>query len=198
MAGSRLVGWAVDTAVLRHAVRGSGATRPALSGLTRLADSLKLWFGIAGVATIIGGRAGRRSATRGLSASVTSSALANAPLKRLVRRSRPHGLAIAGITRAGRPPRTSSFPSGHASSGFAFATAAGLAQPALIVPLESLALAVAWSRVVSGQHYPSDVASGAVVGIATGLLVHLVIERASRARHAAKDAHPVETVAATP
>jgi undecaprenyl-diphosphatase len=163
---------AADTAVLRKAARGSGPGRHVLSGLTRAADSSKLWMGISGVMAFVGGSEGRAMAAKGLSGIVATSVLANAPLKRLTRRRRPHGLTAAGITRAGRQPRTSSFPSGHAASGFAFATAAGLGRPAVLIPLEGLALAVACSRVRSGQHYPSDVAAGAVVGLSAGLVVH--------------------------
>jgi membrane-associated phospholipid phosphatase len=167
-----LVGKAADTAVLRKATGGSGPTQRLLPALTRAADSSKLWLGISGVMAVGGGASGRRMAAKGLTAIAATSALANAPLKRLARRRRPQGLTATGITRAGRRPRTSSFPSGHAASGFAFATAAGLERPVLLVPLEALAVAVAWSRVQSGQHYPSDIAAGALVGLSTGLLVH--------------------------
>jgi undecaprenyl-diphosphatase len=91
-------------------------------------------------------------------------------------------LTSVGIRRAGRGARTSSFPSGHAASGFAFATASGLEQPVLLVPLEALALAVAWSRVESGQHYPADVAAGAAVGLFTGLIVHGLANWIDRSR----------------
>jgi membrane-associated phospholipid phosphatase len=171
MSGMRLAAEAADTAVLRKAARGSDRAQRGLAGLTRAADSSKLWLGISGVMAF-GGTRGRRMAGDGLAAIAASSALANAPLKRLARRPRPHGFRAAGIKRAGRRPRTSSFPSGHAASGFAFATAAGLERPVLLVPLEGLAFAVAWSRVQSGQHYPSDVAVGAAVGMSMGFVVH--------------------------
>jgi membrane-associated phospholipid phosphatase len=177
----RLLGKTADTALLRKVTDGSGPAQRLLSGLTRIADSSKLWLGISGVTALGGGAAGRRMAAKGLTAIAATSALANAPLKGLARRPRPHGWTAAGMTRAGRRPRTSSFPSGHAASGFAFATAAGLERPVLLVPLEALAFAVALSRVQSGQHYPSDVAAGAVVGLSTGLVVHGMARRIHRA-----------------
>jgi membrane-associated phospholipid phosphatase len=176
--------------VLRKAAGDSGPAQPLLSWLTRAADSSKLWLGISGVMAVGGGAAGRRMTAKGLTAIAATSALANAPLKRLARRPRPHGWKAAGMARAGRRPRTSSFPSGHAASGFAFATAAGLERPVLLVPLEALALAVAWSRVQSGQHYPSDVAAGAVVGLSTGLVVHGLAKRIARGASGERKAKP--------
>jgi membrane-associated phospholipid phosphatase len=62
-----------------------------------------------------------------------------------------------------------SFPSGHAASAFAGATLlAGLA-PRFAAPLFALAVAMAWSRVYVGVHYPLDVLAGAILGAAVGL-----------------------------
>lgn len=177
MLGLSQAGKAADTAVFRRVTRGPAPVQRVSSGLTRAADSSKLWLALAGAMACVGGTTGRRMAARGTAAIVASSALANAPLKRLAHRPRPRGLRAVGIRRAGRRPKTSSFPSGHAASGFAFATAAGLERRLLLVPLEGLAFAVAWSRVQSGQHYPSDVAAGAVVGLSIGLIVHNVSSR---------------------
>jgi membrane-associated phospholipid phosphatase len=61
-------------------------------------------------------------------------------------------------------PRSSSFPSGHAASAFAFATGAGNAQPVLSSPLRAVATLVGYSRVHTGVHYPADVLAGAFIG----------------------------------
>jgi membrane-associated phospholipid phosphatase len=180
MHGLGLAGKAADIAVLRKVTGGSQLAQRGWSALTRAADSSKLWIGISGVMVVVGGGTGRRAAAKGVAAIVASSALANAPVKRTVRRSRPRGLTVAGIARAGRRPRTSSFPSGHAASGFAFATAAGLERPGLLIPLESLAVAVAWSRVQSAQHFPSDVVAGGLLGASSGLIVHRLTTRLRR------------------
>ncbi len=63
-------------------------------------------------------------------------------------------------------PRDSSFPSGHATTSFAAATILTFAKPRLAVPLYLLALAIGFSRVYVGVHYPLDVAGGAVLGFA--------------------------------
>lgn len=68
-------------------------------------------------------------------------------------------------------PGSSSFPSGHATVGFACAAVLALVAPRLALPLYVLAALVAWSRVYVGVHYPLDVLGGAVLGVAlvTGL-----------------------------
>jgi undecaprenyl-diphosphatase len=68
-------------------------------------------------------------------------------------------------------PTSTSFPSGHAASAFAFATAAGQRVPALWIPLRALALLIGYSRIHTGVHYPGDVVAGAVVGTTCGWTV---------------------------
>jgi undecaprenyl-diphosphatase len=70
-------------------------------------------------------------------------------------------------------PTTSSFPSGHATVGFACATVLSLAVPRLRLPLFVLAALIACSRVYVGVHYPLDVLVGAALGILIGLATRL-------------------------
>jgi undecaprenyl-diphosphatase len=65
-------------------------------------------------------------------------------------------------------PRSASFPSGHAASAFAFASAVGGSLPVAAVPLRSLATVVGYSRVHTGVHYPGDVVIGALIGTTIG------------------------------
>lgn len=60
--------------------------------------------------------------------------------------------------------RLASFPSGHTTSAFAAAVALGLMMPRLRPVLFLLAAAIGVSRVLVGQHYPSDVVAGAALG----------------------------------
>lgn len=140
-----------------------------LPRLARVADHSKLWVGIGLAAAVGGGRFGRRGALRGVLALAATSALVNGGLKRVFRRVRPEPAAVRLLTRI---PSSASFPSGHAASGFAFATGMTLEKPAVGVPLFGLAGAVAYSRVHTGVHFPGDVLVGAAIGsgIALGTL----------------------------
>jgi membrane-associated phospholipid phosphatase len=95
------------------------------------------------------------------------SLLVNQGVKRLFGRRRPlreepHRFRL-------RQPITSSFPSGHASSAAFAATV--LAERDPLWPLyAAVAATVATSRVYVKLHHPSDVAAGAALGVALGLL----------------------------
>ena len=94
-----------------------------------------------------------------------------------------------------RMPTSTSFPSGHSASGFAFAAGVAEALPVLGVPLRGLATVVAYSRIHSGVHYPGDVIVGSLVGMAVGegtvLASRAVRSRLPAARPA--DARPRRT-----
>jgi len=65
-------------------------------------------------------------------------------------------------------PSSTSFPSGHAASGFAFAAAVGRDRPWLGLALRFVAAAVAYSRIHTGVHYPSDAVVGSLIGEGIG------------------------------
>jgi len=93
----------------------------------------------------------------------------NYVVKLIVRRPRP---VLEGLPPLGGAPSSLSFPSAHATSSFAVATAMTRVDPlgALAV---ILALALSLGRPYLGMHYPSDVLAGAILGIALGLLIPL-------------------------
>lgn len=143
-----------------------------LRRLSDMANRSALWLLLAALLAALGGRAGRRAARQGLVADAVASALANLGLKSLHDRQRPDREHSGGpVARHVRMPGSSSFPSGHSASAFAFATAVGLELPVLALPLGALAAAVAYSRVHTGVHYPGDTIVGALAGAATGHLV---------------------------
>lgn len=160
---------------LDHAVYGAiaGAPTPTIDrglvALTRSANHSKLWFACAGVLAVAGGQDGRRAAVRGLASIAVASGGVNLGIKFLSRRARPDraGHAVPEARQI-RMPISTSFPSGHAASAFAFATAAGHGVVAFDLPLRVLATAVAYSRVHTGVHYPGDVLVGALIGGAAG------------------------------
>jgi diacylglycerol kinase family enzyme/membrane-associated phospholipid phosphatase len=140
-----------------------GAALPVLS---RAANRSVLWFAVAGGLTTFAGRRGRRAALRGILSIAATSALTNLPAKHLIARVRPELAVVPEVRRLARVPTSTSFPSGHAASAMAFATAASLELPRLRVPLGGLAAAVGLSRVYTGVHYPGDVLVGATIGAA--------------------------------
>jgi undecaprenyl-diphosphatase len=77
-------------------------------------------------------------------------------------------------------PHSTSFPSGHAASAFAFAYAVGRHLPGLAVPIRLLAGAVAYSRVHTGVHYPGDVVIGSILGAGTAAMVAAACDRLSQ------------------
>lgn len=84
------------------------------------------------------------------------------------------GLGVQWAPQGARP----GFPSMHAAGSFAFATSVVLARlwaPGAIALL--IALAVAWSRIFLGLHFPSDVAVGALIGALVALAVQLCVGR---------------------
>ena len=91
--------------------------------------------------------------------------MVNLVLKPLGRRRRPdRDLHRVPIARQVEMPRSTSFPSGHSASAFAFVTGVAAASPAAGIPLSALAALVAYSRVHTGVHYPVDAVVGSVTG----------------------------------
>jgi len=151
--------------------RSFGARSPTLDRtlitITRAANYSRLWLAIAGALAVFGRGRGRRAAERGLLAIAIASGVANGPAKLLARRRRPSSRSRPALIRT---PRSTSFPSGHSAAAFAFVTGACAELPALAPVLVPLAGTVAYSRVHTGVHYPSDVAVGVGIGIGSGLL----------------------------
>jgi membrane-associated phospholipid phosphatase len=93
----------------------------------------------------------------------------NYGIKLLVRRPRP---VLEGLAPLAGAPSSLSFPSAHAFSSFAVATAMVRVDPATAGAL-LVALALSLGRPYLGMHYPSDVLVGAALGVLLGLIVPL-------------------------
>ena len=152
----------VDTALDRWP--GHPAVDRLFYGASALGDHSLIWL-ILGALRGLRSEQGWKAALRVGAGMGIESALVNLGIKSLFQRgrpewegSRPHGL---------RQPRTSAFPSGHATSAF---TGAGLLAehdrwwPAYYL----LAAIVSGSRVYVRIHHASDVLAGVAVGIVLG------------------------------
>jgi undecaprenyl-diphosphatase len=177
---------AVDKAVYRAIAETPMPTLDEpLRRLSDLANDSKLWLGVAGILFVFGGRAGRRAAVTGVVAIAVNSAVVNLPVKYAARRARPDRAAVnVPAERWVDMPTSTSFPSGHAASGLAFASAVAGELPVLGVPLRGLAATVAYSRVHTGVHYPGDVIVGSLIGTSIGEATALVARKVRRRRSA--------------
>ena len=136
-----------------------------LRRLTTAADHGRLWMAVGALLALRRGSP-RRGAVRGLAAMAVSSGVVNTALKPVFGRRRPDLGAHPVHRLLHEPMTTRSFPSGHASSAGAFVTGVALECPAAGAVLAPLALAVGYSRVHVGVHYPGDVVAGLAVGAA--------------------------------
>ena len=91
----------------------------------------------------------------------------NYMVKLAVRRRRPRLRRLPPLATA---PSELSFPSAHATSSLAAATAMGRVAPGARPPLYGLAAAICLTRPYLGMHYPSDVLGGAAIGLLIGRL----------------------------
>lgn len=150
----------------------------AMRRLSRAADHSKLWFATAATLALLGGPAGRLAARRGLVSLGVASGFTNLLAKPLTARQRPAREEAEELaSRHVQMPRSSSFPSGHTASAFAFATGAANAQPMLSAPLRALAMLVGYSRVHTGVHYPADVLAGAFIGVGAAEVAGRLLDR---------------------
>ena len=97
-------------------------------------------------------------------------------IKVLVKRPRPFisNINIVPVYRA----QGFSFPSGHSSSSFSTATALSIAYPKwyVIAPAFLWSGTVAYSRMYLGEHYPTDIAAGALLGASSAYSMKFVFK----------------------
>ncbi len=91
-------------------------------------------------------------------------------IKRVAARPRPFEHR-AGPPAAGVPLDAFSFPSGHLMTLAATCTPVLLRWPRLWLVALGLWLLLAWSRVATAHHYPSDLLGGTLLGVAVALAV---------------------------
>ncbi len=151
-----------------NGLRGRPAVDRVFYTASELADFSLLWH-LIGAGRSLEPPADPRIAIRLSMALGIESALVNGAVKSLFGRSRP--VAVVQRPLHLRVPRTSSFPSGHASSAFMAATLLAERDPHLRAVYFGLAALVATSRVHVRIHHASDVAAGTALGLALGQIV---------------------------
>lgn len=150
--------------------------------LSRAANKSRLWLGCSALLAACGGKRGRRAAANGLASIALTSAVVNLVLKPLGNRRRPERkMYDVPIARQVTMPQSTSWPSGHSASAFAFATGVGAAWPQAGIPLTFLASLVAYSRVHVGVHYPSDTIAGTTCGVALAPIAVAILDRRRKA-----------------
>jgi membrane-associated phospholipid phosphatase len=155
----------------------------ALRRLSHAANHSRLWLGCSALLAACGGERGRRAAEYGLASVALTSAVVNMVLKPLGNRRRPdRPVYDVPVTRQVAMPRSTSWPSGHSASAFAYATGVGAAWPEAGIPLSVLASLVAYSRVHTGVHYPSDTIAGTASGVALAPVAVAAVKRCRRAQ----------------
>ncbi|MFJ4525731.1 phosphatase PAP2 family protein [Streptomyces sp. NPDC088810] len=140
-----------------------------LSAVEEAAESTKLWCGSAAAMAWLGGWRGRKAAAGGLAALTVAQLISNGLCKQLADRPRPPKEWFPHDEVDDRPD-SSSFPSGHTAAAVAFTAAVAPTWPAVGAACALPAAMVAFERVQSGAHYPSDVVTGAAIGLASAWL----------------------------
>lgn len=146
--------------------------------ITHLGDEGLVWLVLSAACLVR--RKTRRCGAAMLLALVFSLLVGNMTIKPLVARLRPfqtYPELISLIKQGGY-----SFPSAHAMSSFAAATAFYLpfrkrGQASHGIPCLVLAFLIAFSRVYVGVHYPSDVLAGSLIGILLALAATWITDR---------------------
>ncbi|MDL5198869.1 phosphatase PAP2 family protein [Streptomyces sp. ALI-76-A] len=162
---------AADHSLTRRAISwDSPWVRRVLPAVEEAAEHTKLWWAAAVVMAAAGGWRGRTAAVAGVGAMGVAQVLSNGVGKQLYERRRPPQEWVRAEDLEDRPD-SSSFPSGHTAAAFAFTAAVAPVWPAAGALCAVPAVMVAAERVHSGAHYPSDVAAGGAIGLASAALV---------------------------
>jgi undecaprenyl-diphosphatase len=105
-----------------------------------------------------------------------SDQLSSKVLKPVFKRARP-SVALQDSRPLFGVRRTNAFPSSHATNSFATAPVVAALFPQARIAAYALAGAISFSRIYVGDHWPSDVVAGAILGLCLGLLGRKALAR---------------------
>ncbi|MCK4409769.1 MAG: phosphatase PAP2 family protein [Candidatus Eisenbacteria sp.] len=170
---------AIDTVLF--ALLNTKLTHPVLDSVMPFVTEQENWYpvliGLWLALVIWGGRRGRMAAMALVIAVALTDQISCSIIKPLVGRVRPcNALSPAQCRLLVGRSSAMSFPSAHAANSFAMATVASWRFSRFAPLFYLVAVAVAYSRVYVGVHYPLDSLAGAVLGALLGrLAIWLVV-----------------------
>ncbi|SES44061.1 phosphatase PAP2 family protein [Lentzea albida] len=124
-----------------------------------------LWLPVAGLLAVAGKP---KAAKKALTAAVIAMPIGHL-ISLVVHRRRPQAAGIPARQALPEHPDSSSFPSKHAVTAAAFGTATALADRGAAVFVTPLVLLVAYSRLRTRVHWPTDVLGGLAIGALVAL-----------------------------
>lgn len=153
-------------------LRRSAAANRLFYSASALADHSLAWF-ITAAAMGLNPRSGHKAKVLA-AALIADSGMVNIVVKTAFNRDRPAFQGKRPLPL--RQPLTSSFPSGHASAAFMWATI--MSESEWIDPMYlAIASIVSYSRVHVQIHHASDVVGGAILGTAVGKVTKMIFLR---------------------
>jgi undecaprenyl-diphosphatase len=158
--------------------------QPAFKPVARLAEVadkkslLAVAAFVAGVGLARGDRKMKRAGLR-MALAVGLATTAARVGKRMISRSRPTKLVDENrhaIFLGGPDEKIwNSFPSAHAAGGFAAARAIGREYPVFALPAVTTSLVAGALKVLKGDHFPSDILAGLLLGSAAEAMAHALL-----------------------
>lgn len=148
--------------------------------ITKLGDGGILWILLAVLLLAIPKT--RRSGLILMLALCVDVVLCNGILKNLFARTRPFDVNTS-VQLLIKRPGDFSFPSGHTAASFASVAALYMAgEKKLWKPMLVVAVLIAFSRMYFYVHYPTDILGGIIVGMISGYLGYLIVEKVRKSR----------------
>lgn len=160
---------AIDAAF--DSLRGHPGVDRLMYAASELGDFSLIWHLLSTSLALFGDERAECEALRLSAALGVESLLVNGLIKSLVRRERPDSGDLQRPHHL-RTPRTSSFPSGHASAAAcSIALVAERGRPLRTVTFLSVGTVVALSRIHVRIHHGSDVVGGLIIGAVIGTVI---------------------------